>query len=70
MDVNFPGGNFTEVTVDSGAEESVRPCNWREQLGLHKAPKELHLVNASGAVIPHYVQRVVRLKPFSKGRTA
>ena len=41
MDVNFPGGNFTEVTVDSGAEESVRPCNWREQFGLHKAPKVL-----------------------------
>ena len=57
MDIKFPGGEVTEVTVDSGAEESVRPCNWRE----------LHLANASGAVIPHYGQRVVEVEAFFYG---
>ena len=34
MDVSFEGGEKMEITVDSGAEESVCPWAWGEQFGI------------------------------------
>ena len=65
MDVEFPGGFKTQITVDSGAEESVCPVNWGEEFGLGKPDKRLNLINASGAKIPHVGQRLVKVDaPF------
>eukprot|EP00973_Karenia_brevis_P019789 2713384-Karenia_brevis.AAC.1 len=33
MKINFVGGWSTEIIVDSGAKESVRPWDWRQQFG-------------------------------------
>ncbi len=34
MDVQFGNGDWTEVTVDSAAEESVCPRGWGTQYGI------------------------------------
>ena len=65
MDVKFPGGVKTQITVDSGAEESVCPVDWGEEFGLDKPDKRLNLINASGVKIPHVGQRLVKVDaPF------
>ena len=65
MDVKFPGGVRTEITVDSGAEESVCPKDWGAQFGLKESDRRLNLVNASGGTIRHYGQREVKVEaPF------
>eukprot|EP00973_Karenia_brevis_P037718 5204192-Karenia_brevis.AAC.1 len=43
MRVNFVGGGATEVTVDSGAEESVCPWGWGQQFGCRVAEESLKL---------------------------
>ena len=65
MKVKFKGGNETEITVDSGAEENVCPVWWGEQFGIRDASRWLNLINASGDQIPHYGSRTVQLvSPF------
>ena len=65
MDVKFPGGERTEITVDSGAQESVCTSGWGEVFGLARADRKLNLINASGARIKHYGQRQVKVEaPF------
>ena len=65
MDVKFPGGVRTEITVDSGAEESVCPKGWGEQFGLVQPDRRLNLINASGTNIAHYGQRHIMVEaPF------
>ena len=41
MGAKFPGRAKTEVTVDSGAEESVCPSDWGRQFGLKRAERKL-----------------------------
>eukprot|EP00973_Karenia_brevis_P060974 8478715-Karenia_brevis.AAC.1 len=52
MRVNFVERGATEVTVDSGAEESVCPWEWGQQFGCKVAEESLKLKNASGNFIP------------------
>eukprot|EP00973_Karenia_brevis_P072255 10039230-Karenia_brevis.AAC.1 len=53
MQVAFAGGGgATEITVDSGAEESVCPWERGQQFGTRRAEGLLNLRNASGVVIP------------------
>ena len=40
MDVDSVGGGKGEITVDSGAEESVCPSGWGEQFGVTKPDKK------------------------------
>ena len=61
MDVQFPNGNWTEITVDSAAEESVCPKDWGQQFAI--APSDqMNLVNASGGKINHYGKRDVTVQ--------
>ena len=68
MDVGFvekvAGGwvsrGVAEITVDSGAEESVCPLGWREWFGMVKAARKMNLVGAGGGSIEHYCSRRVR----------
>ena len=62
MDVNFVGGGRTEITVDSGAEESVCPWGWGKQFGCRRSGEEMNLRNASGGLIPHWGSRDVLVK--------
>ena len=65
MDVQFVGGAKTEITVDSGAEESVRPWEWGEQFRIEPADRPMLFKNASGGIIEHYGKREVRvMSPF------
>ena len=48
MDVQFVGGEKTEITVDSGAEESVCPWGWGEQFRIEPADRPMFFKNASG----------------------
>ena len=65
MDVKFPGGVKTQITVDSGAEESVCPVGWGAEFGTEELDRRLNLINASGAKIPHMGQRLVKVEaPF------
>ena len=61
VDIVLADGTETEITIDSGAEESVCPKNWAGMYGLSqvKAGEEMKLVNASGKTIAHYGQRDV-----------
>ena len=34
MQVKFVGEEYIEITVDSGAEENVCPCEWGKQLKM------------------------------------
>ena len=65
MKVKFVGGSETDITVDSGAEESVCPWEWGEQFGIRDADRWLSLVNASGGYINHWGTRNVKMiAPF------
>ena len=41
MKVSFAGDRETEITVDSGAEESVCPYEWVEQFGIQEPDKRM-----------------------------
>jgi hypothetical protein len=65
MRVKFPNGEETEITVDSGAEESVCPYEWGEIFGINNSNRTLNLINASGGIIQHYGTRIVHVQsPF------
>ena len=65
LDVKFVGGGETEITVDSGAEESVCPWSWGEMFPVDEGVPKLRFRNASGGWIPHYGKREVRVvSPF------
>ena len=62
MDVQFENGEWTEITVDSAAEESVCPKSWGQQFGILPAERKLRLVNASGGNIEHHGRREVTIQ--------
>ena len=61
MDVSFgdKGEDWSEIIVDSAAEESVCPYEWGKRFGLREVGKKMNLVNASGGKINHYGERKV-----------
>eukprot|EP00973_Karenia_brevis_P033522 4621872-Karenia_brevis.AAC.1 len=61
MKVNFVGGGPTEITVDSGAEESVCPWEWGEQFGCRNSQVPVRLRAANGKLIPHWGSRRVEV---------
>ena len=62
LDVNFVGGARAEITVDSGAEESVCPPWWGREFGLSREGGWMNLSGAGGQNIEHYGQRCVRVE--------
>ena len=65
MDVCFVGGDRTEITVDSGAEENVCPWHWGEQFPTRPADRWMRFKNASGGEIEHFGKRdVLVVSPF------
>ena len=61
MDVCFMNGGKTEITVDSGAEESVCPWHWGTQFEVRPAERWMTFRNASGGTINHYGTREVKV---------
>ena len=61
MDVQFGNGEWTQITVDSAAEESVCPREWAQQYGINQVREDqkMRLINANGGKIEHYGQRDV-----------
>ena len=59
MDVSVPGTGLAEITVDSGAEESVCPESWAPQFGLSRSSPELSFKGADGRPIRHFGTRDV-----------
>ena len=59
MDVCFVGGERTQITVDSGAEENVCPWDWGSQFETKPADRWMNFSNASGGRIEHYGKRDV-----------
>ena len=59
IDIKLKDGYWTEVTVDSAAEESVCPKEWAKMYEMKPVQegRQLRLVNASGGPIKHYGQR-------------
>ena len=65
LDVCFEGGGRTQMTVDSGAEESVCPWEWGEQFGISQSGEPMIFRGANGQHIRHYGQREVYVvSPF------
>ena len=65
LEVSFVGGEKTEITVDSGAEENVCPWEWGVQFETKAADRWMHFRNASGGHIEHYGKRdVLVTSPF------
>jgi len=59
MQVCFKNGCKTEITVDSGAEESVCPWDWGSQFEMHPVNNWMNFRDASGNPIEHYGRRDV-----------
>ena len=59
MDVRFQDGAVSEVTVDSGAEESVCPWEWGSQFPVKDPVRRMSFKDASGGDILHYGSRDV-----------
>ena len=59
MEVQFVGGEKTEITVDSGAEENVCPWEWGSQFDTKEADRWMNFRNASGGRIEHWGKRDV-----------
>ena len=65
MKVEFLGGEATEITVDSGAEENVCPYEWGWQFQTREPKKWMRFKNASGGDIEHWGERdVIVSSPF------
>ena len=60
MEVKLLGGEKTNITVDSGAEENVCPPDWGYQFGLVPPGVWMDFRNAIGDNLPHYGQREVK----------
>ena len=65
LDAQLKDGRWTEITVDSAAEESVCPSQWAQDYGIKQEGHKLNLVNASGGKIQHYGSRDVVVKANS-----
>ena len=59
MDVEFVGGGKGEITVDSGAEESVCPKDWGGQFRIQEVVRKQKFRAANGQQIHHYGERAV-----------
>ena len=59
MAVNMPGVGPTEITVDSGAEESVCPWSWGVHFGTRPCERSMNLLDAQGNSIAYYGTRTV-----------
>ena len=65
LDVTFPSGERTSITVDSGAEENVCPWGWGDQFPTREVDYLMNFRGASGEYIGHYGQKdVVVASPF------
>ena len=65
MQVGFPGGEVTQITVDSGAEENVCPKWWGEQFATEEGGRKMKFTNASGGSITRFGERNVKvIAPF------
>ena len=65
MQVRFKDGDNTEITVDSGAEESVCPWDWGLHFGTKPIEGWMNFRDASGNPIEHYGKRdVLVTSPF------
>ena len=64
LDMTFPDGSTSAITVDSGAEENVCPRSWGSQFGLQRStPRNFR--SASGENIKHHGSREVMFtSPF------
>ena len=51
MDVRFEGGGTAQITVDSGAEESVCPWDFGQQFGLKQEGEKMTFRGANGQYI-------------------
>ena len=55
MQVGFPGGEVTQITVDSGAE----------QFATEEVGRKMKFTNASGGSITHFGERSIKvIAPF------
>ena len=59
MRVKLVSGEEEDITVDSGAEESVYPLWWAPKFGIMPSKHWLNLRGASGNAIDHYSQKDV-----------
>ena len=60
LDVDLGNGHgMTEITVDSGAEESVCPPSWGQHFGIRPSGTTYNFTCASGNPLRHYGARDV-----------
>ena len=57
-------GKQADITVDSGAQESVSGKEWGSGFPLVNPPVWRHFKTASGSIMNHYGQRTVQVVPF------
>ena len=53
MEVCFPSGQRSSITVDSGAEENVCPWDWANDFAVLRYDKRMTFSGANGKEIPH-----------------
>ena len=67
VDGQLGDGKWVETTVDSAAEESVCPKDWRTQFGIrpNDENREMNFVSANAGKIEHYGERKIVLNTKS-----
>ena len=65
LDLRFVGGDKTELTVDSGAEENVCPRSWGGMFEMRHPDQWMRFRGANGNWIQHHGHRDVKVEsPF------
>ena len=66
----MPGTGLTEITVDSGAEDSVCPWDFGRQFGIMPPSAPMNLYDAQGNIIQHHGTRKIFVQSPFKDRTS
>ena len=64
LDVKMQNGVWKEITVDSGAADSVSPIHWGNRFPMMTDVPKRRFVTAGGKALPHHGQRTVKVRPF------
>ena len=67
LDVMFPNGSWSEITVDSGAADNVCPWGWAECFNVQniQAKDRINFMGPDGSPISRYGSKDVMVKAVS-----
>ena len=63
----MPNGEWSAITVDSGAVDNVCPKEWAQEFGSNEVSEanKIRFVGPNGAHIEHHGNRLIKVKAVS-----